>query len=168
MESEIILEDNDLHVLLPQNAITKGHIILVPKEKYTILEQVPEELMKKMFQSANKISSILFETLQCHGTNILIQNGSAAGQINPQFSINIIPRYENDGLKFDWTPKPASQEDLEEVMSGLKSTEEKENQDKYLEQQKEAAKKEDKVEEINDDEDKEKDNYLAKSLDRTA
>lgn len=167
MQSEVLLEDNDVFVLLPQNAITKGHMIIVPKEKYPILEAVPEELMKKMFQSANKISSILFETLQCHGTNILIQNGPPAGQINPQFSINVIPRYENDDLKFEWTPKPASQEDLEEVVKSFKSIEEEENKDKYIEEQKKTASKKE-VEEIKEDEDGEEENYLSKSLDRTA
>ncbi|MCF7866707.1 HIT family protein [Candidatus Woesearchaeota archaeon] len=162
MTKEIILEDKDVFLLMPQKAITKGHMILVPKEKYLIMEAVPPELLKKMFQTANKISTILFETMNCHGTNILIQNGEPAGQTNPNFSINIIPRYENDGLKLDWTPKPAPPEDLEETMNSFKGTEEKENQEKYLQEQKEkvSQKKEEEIIEEND----EKENYLTKSL----
>ncbi|MCF7871545.1 HIT family protein [Candidatus Woesearchaeota archaeon] len=165
MYSEIILEDEELFVIQPQNAITKGHTIIVPKEKYTILEEVPKDLIKKMLQTANKISSILFETMQCHGTNILIQNGTAAGQQNPQFSINILPRYENDDINFEWTPKQATQQELAESEQLFKNREDEENKKKYLEEQKNKTQPK-KEEEIKEDDEKE--NYLTKSLSRTA
>ncbi|PIN81674.1 hypothetical protein COV13_00560, partial [Candidatus Woesearchaeota archaeon CG10_big_fil_rev_8_21_14_0_10_32_9] len=88
METELITQDEDIMVLVPRKAIVPGQIIIAPIQDIVVLEQVPDALLQKMMQIANKMSSLLFETLKCHGTNILIQNGVAAGQIN-KFSINI-------------------------------------------------------------------------------
>jgi len=162
MTNEIIMEDNDIVVIMPQNAISKGHIIVVPKQKYIILEQIPDPLLQKMFQVSNKLSSVLFDTMQCQGTNILIQNGIAAGQKNSQFSINIIPRFDNDKINFEWKPKQVAETDLVEFQKRMDDTNTAENAEKYLEDKKNELKEKKDVE-ITPDED----NYLIKSLTRT-
>ncbi|MFT4283097.1 MAG: HIT domain-containing protein [Candidatus Woesearchaeota archaeon] len=119
-EGEILLEDDDLGVICPENAFVKGHLIIAPKQKYVIIEEIPEQLIKKIFQVSNKLLSVLFDNLGCHGTNILIQNGLSAGQTNSQFSVNIIPRFEEDGLGLSWSNKQMSKQELEEVEHELK------------------------------------------------
>lgn len=162
MTNEIIMEDNDIVVLMPQNAIAKGHIIVVSKQKFVILEQIPDPLLQKMFQVSNKLSSILFDTMHCHGTNILIQNGISAGQTNSQFSINILPRFDKDGLNFEWTPKQASEANLSAFQKRMTDVEKEEKVDKYI------ADKKSKLQEKKDEEIKpDEDNYLIKSLTRT-
>ena len=160
MEDEIILKDNDLAVLLPRKSFCKGHIILVPLKEYSIIEEVPSELLTKIFQVANKLSSVLFESLGCQGTNILVQNGVPAGQFNKLFSVNILPRYENDGLKLEWTPKQADEESLKKSLDAFSTAEKGEQQEKFLESQKEKAAKKEDSEKVGEDD------YLAKSIDR--
>lgn len=162
MEQEIILQDNDISVLAPKKAVVKGHLVIIPNQEMVILEQIPEELIAKMFQVANKLSSVLFDNLGCQGTNIIIQNGVPAGQINNVFSINIIPRFENDGLNLEWEPKKASEEELESSLKKLSSSEEEERQKKVVHENKSKAEKpkDDNVIKA------EKDNYLTRSIER--
>lgn len=161
MDQELIVTDEDVMVLTPKRAITQGHIIIAPIQDIMVLEQVPEALLQKMMQIANKMSSILFDTLKCHGTNILIQNGLAAGQIN-KFCINVIPRFENDGLKLEWDPKQAKPEQLDAALLNINGVDKKEAEEKYKSEQKAKAETK-KIEKIDV---KEKENYLTKSLDR--
>ena len=119
-EVKKIFEDDTVIAFLKQKPSTFGHIILTTKKHYTILEQVPDIEVSHIFQIANKLSTAAFESLGGGGTNIIIQNGSGAGQIHPHFTIEIIPRRENDGLDFQWKPKQLSEEEVSTVELILK------------------------------------------------
>jgi len=165
METELITQDEDIMVLTPRRAVAPGQIIIAPLQDIVVLEQVPDTLLQKMMQIANKMSSLLFETLKCHGTNILIQNGVSAGQIN-KFSINVIPRFENDDVLLEWEPKQVKSEQLDSAMMSISAVDKKEEDEKFKQQQKAKAETK-KVETIKEaPEVKDKENYLTKSLDR--
>ncbi len=115
-----IYEDEKVLAFLKPNPASFGHILIIPKAHYTIIEQVPDFEVGKLFNVSNKLCTAAFETLGAGGTNILTQNGVAAGQSVPHFAINIIPRKENDGLNFQWQPKQLSQEEMSTVELKLK------------------------------------------------
>lgn len=118
--SEKIYEDDDVLAVLDVNGANPGHTFVIPKEHYTILEQVPDFLVGKLFNTANKVSSALFETLSIQGTNLFVTNGIAAGQVAAHFMINIIPRKDNDGINITWQPKQLSEEDMSTAELQLK------------------------------------------------
>ncbi|MFH0876135.1 MAG: HIT family protein [archaeon] len=119
-KENIIYEDELVYAMIPEKPLTLGHIWVVPKKHYPIIEQVPDFEIAPLFRIANKLSSILFETLKIQGTNIIVQNGIAAGQQYAHFIVNIIPRRENDGLKLEWTPKQISEEEMSTAELKLK------------------------------------------------
>jgi len=116
----LLYEDELVYAMLPEKPITLGHIFVVPKKHYPIIEQVPDYEIAPLFKIANKLSSVLFETLKIQGTNMIIQNGIAAGQKHAHFIINIIPRKENDNLKLEWKPKQLSEEEMSTAELKLK------------------------------------------------
>lgn len=119
-DAHIIYEDEDCIAILSESPAVPGHIVLMPKEHYAIIEQVPDLKIGKMFDIANKLSVISFEVLGAKGTNILIQNGLVSGQEVAHFSINIIPRQEKDGMDFQWEMKEATPEELSDAELMLK------------------------------------------------
>jgi diadenosine tetraphosphate (Ap4A) HIT family hydrolase len=153
-----IYEDDKVIAVLSDKPASAGHIELFPKEHVAIFELVPNETVEHMFSIANKISMICFDTLQSHGTNILINNGVAAGQRATHTKINILPRFENDGLSFQWNTAKASEDDLSTVQASLKHTLESPEEEK-----KEI--KEEVIEEIKE-EIPEEENYMLKQLER--
>jgi len=104
--------DEQIIVMFSLNPVSPGELQIFPKEKFTIIEQAPNDLVGKMFSTANKLSTILFESLNCQGTNIVVENGVPAGQKVSRFSINIIPRRENDGLNYLWNPQKLSEDQI--------------------------------------------------------
>lgn len=115
-----IYEDEKILAFLHPEPCTYGHIVLLPKEHFTIFEQIPDQEVGHLFDVANKLSTATFDSLGCGGTNMIVNNGTSAGQVVPHFSIDIVPRRENDGLNFQWQPKQLSEEEISTVEIILK------------------------------------------------
>jgi histidine triad (HIT) family protein len=119
-EAEKLYEDERVIAFLAEEAISAGHVIVLLKKHYTILEQVPDYEVSHLAKIANKLSIVLFESLKIQGTNMLIQNGIAAHQTIPHLMIHIVPRLENDGLNFQWRPRQLSEEEMSTIELQLK------------------------------------------------
>jgi len=117
---ELLYEDNDVAAVINPKPAIPGHILIFPKKHFQIIEQVPDKIIGKLFSIANELSKVVFETLHAHGTNIILQNGGAAGQIVPHVCLHVIPRFENDGLSFQWKPKQLSEEEMSTIELKIK------------------------------------------------
>lgn len=157
----MLFEDEHIAMLLAPKPAIAGHLILVPKQHAAILEQVPDPVIGKLLDKANKASIAVFESLGAHGTNIMVHNGIAAGQTTNHVTLNVIPRMENDGLNFAWPPQQLSEEEMSTVE--LKLKEETKNIGAF---EKETPKPKElpKPEEVK--EEHEEENYLLKQLKR--
>ncbi len=118
IKAKKIYEDNELIAALEINPASPGHTIVFPKKHVSVLAQLKD--VGNLFNITNKVASVLFEALKAQGTNILVSNGPAAGQIIPHLVVEIIPRFEKDKISFNLPRKKASEEDLENLYSSLK------------------------------------------------
>ncbi len=96
--SKKIYDDAQSIAILDINPAARGHILLLPKEHYGILPQVPEDLLGSLFVTAKRLSQAVLKVIKVSGTTIFVANGLAAGQKAPHVMIHIIPRKESDGL----------------------------------------------------------------------
>ncbi len=108
--SNIIHEDAHCTITFAQNPLTQGHLLLEPKQKISSFEECDTQLCVYLCEMANSVAGILFEELQAHGTNILIRDGKESH--TNTLIIEIIARFENDGLSYQWSPKQLSQDDF--------------------------------------------------------
>ena len=119
-KENILFQDEQIMVVLPERPATPGHLIVMPKEKKPILEAIPDFMIGHMTGIANKLSIALFEGLQASGTNIIIQNGVAAGQTLPHVQMHVIPRRQDDKLPLDWEPKQIPPDQLGDLEQKIK------------------------------------------------
>ena len=160
IKSKKIYEDDKSFAFLSPNPSTIGHIVVIPKKHYPIIEQVPDSELAHSFEIANKLSTVLFDSLNIQGTNIIAENGIPSGQKVAHFAMNIIPRREKDGLNFEWQPKQLNEEEMSTVELKLK---EAINTTAIIEEEKaEPINLEKKNKKISDDEG----NYLTRQLRR--
>ena len=147
LEGEEIYRDDKFVAVLHLKPAAAGHILLFTQHHYPILEQVPDFVVGEMFLVANKLSTTIFETLGAEGTNIIIENGVAAGQGIPHVSVHIIPRRENDGLtKLQWTPKKVNNDEMDVAQYQIKEQAEKVHPSTFEHEAKKEVVKEEKVE----------------------
>jgi len=117
--SKKIHQDDKCIAVLDINPANPGHIILLPKEHYMIMPQVPDEILSHMAKVAKALSSACLKSFKCSGTNIFIANGLIAGQKAQHFMIHIIPRTEGDELNFNLPKNQAKISDLQELKKML-------------------------------------------------
>ena len=114
--SKTLFEDEKMRVFLVLGPATKGHCLVVPKDHYADLFEVPADTLAVAFSTAQKVGAQLKEKLQADGVNIVQNNGAAAGQTVAHFHIHVIPRYENDGQTIGWNPGELAEEDADAVL----------------------------------------------------
>ena len=117
-----IYEDDKVLAILDIYPATVGHLLLVTKEHYAIMPQVPEQTIAHIGMVAKALSQALLKGLEIKSTNVFIANGAVAGQKAPHFMIHIIPRKENDGINLQWKPKQLTQEEISTVELKLKES----------------------------------------------
>ncbi len=114
--SAVLFEDEDFRVILDVGPAAKGHMLVLPKQHFANLYEMPDELAGKAFILAKKMARKMKKALNCDGINVLQNNGEAAGQTVFHFHIHLIPRYRNDMLKIGWKPGELTQSDKAELL----------------------------------------------------
>ncbi len=119
LHSRVLYEDEFVLSVLEIHPATKGHALVFPKQHFSVLAQVPDQLVAHLFTISHKLSTVLFDTLQAEGTNIHVANGAAAGQVLPHVVVQVIPRYDKDRVAFHWEPQKVTDKDLDALYQQL-------------------------------------------------
>ena len=119
IRSKTIYEDQEFRVMLDLGPATRGHALILPKEHYANLYELPEETAAKVMVLAKKMAAQMTKNLSCDGFNIVQNNGETAGQTVMHYHLHLIPRYQNDGQNILWKPTEVSQEELEEIKNQI-------------------------------------------------
>lgn len=118
--SATLYEDEDFRVILDMGPAAKGHALILPKEHYPNLYELPDELAKKDIVLAKKMITRMTKALDCDGFNVVQNNGTPAGQTVFHFHMHLIPRYENDNAGFGWNIGELSDADREDILAKMK------------------------------------------------
>ena len=110
--SNTLYEDEGFRVILDNGPATKGHALVLPKEHYANLFEIPEDVLAKAAIAAKKVAGTMKEKLSCDGLNLVQNNGETAGQTVMHFHLHIIPRYKDDGQSILWKPTSPTAEEL--------------------------------------------------------
>lgn len=115
--SATLYEDEKFRVILDLGPAAKGHALILPKEHYPNLYEIPDELAKDAIVLAKKIITKLTDVLGCDGYNIVQNNGEAAGQTVFHFHMHLIPRYCGDDAGFGWKVGELTDADRDEILA---------------------------------------------------
>ena len=110
VESKKVYEDEVCVAVLDINPAVPGHVLLMPKQHFTVGPQVPDDITAHLGKVSSAISKACLQALKCKGTTIFMANGAAAGQVAQHFMIHIIPRYEKEDIPQLSLPKHSMDE----------------------------------------------------------
>lgn len=114
-----IYEDEQYRVILDLGPATRGHALILPKNHYTNIYELPDDIAADAFKLAKKMAVNMTEKLGCKGFNIVQNNGEIAGQTVFHFHIHLIPRYQKDAQVVGWKQGEPTQEELEEIKNTI-------------------------------------------------
>jgi histidine triad (HIT) family protein len=97
-EVSICYEDSDAIAFMDIQPVNDGHVLVVPRQHYESLLDVPQEIGVHLFQITMRLANAVRAVTGCDDMNIVVNSGKAAGQDEPHYHVHIIPRREEDGF----------------------------------------------------------------------
>ena len=116
LETNIVYEDEMVMAFLDSDPINQGHILLIPKEHYFDIDEIPAEVLRHLMEVSKRLVIAIKKTYQPDGYSIM-QNGGIFNDTG-HYHLHIFPRYENDG--FGWTFSDEVFEHSEKVAEQLR------------------------------------------------
>ncbi len=116
--TKIVFENYFNLAFLDISPISRGHSVIISKNHYPTLEEIPDSELTANFLVVKKIATIIHENLLIDVYNIQQNNFAAAVQVINHFHVHIIPRNFND-QKFPINI-PKNQANEEELIKVLK------------------------------------------------
>jgi histidine triad (HIT) family protein len=99
--AELVYEDKTFIAFLDDRPLFPGHVLLVPRQHYVTLLELPDELGGAAMRTLQLLARAVESALDAEGTFIAINN--RVSQSVPHLHIHIVPRRRRDGLRgFFW------------------------------------------------------------------
>ena len=92
--TKILYEDEYAIAFLDAFPVAKGHTLVIPKQHYAKIQDLPSEINEKLFNTVHKLIPKV-DSLQ-GSTLVAIHNGKDSGQEIPHVHVHLIPRSKND------------------------------------------------------------------------
>ncbi|XP_020107274.1 adenylylsulfatase HINT3, partial [Ananas comosus] len=93
-----VYEDDVCLCILDSNPLSHGHSLIIPKCHFPSLEATPPPVVAAMCSKVPFLSNAIMKAAQCDSFNLVVNNGSAAGQVIFHTHFHIIPRKAGDQL----------------------------------------------------------------------
>jgi histidine triad (HIT) family protein len=97
-EVSICYEDSDVVAFMDIQPVNSGHVLVVPREHYESLEDIPHTLATHLFDVAMQLAPVVQHVGNADGMNVVVNSGAAAGQDVFHFHVHAIPRCQGDGF----------------------------------------------------------------------
>ena len=109
-EVSICYEDATAIAFLDIQPVNAGHVLVVPREHYEVLQDIPAHVGTHLYQVAARLIPSVQRASGATDMNIVVNSGAAAGQNVMHYHIHLIPRKQGDGfdvpLPFAGSPMP--------------------------------------------------------------
>jgi histidine triad (HIT) family protein len=118
----VVFEDAVSFAFLDHRPLFPGHCLLLPRDHYETLADLPAVLITPFFTNAQLLAAAVEQTLQAEGSFVAINN--RVGQSVPHLHIHIVPRRRKDGLKGFFWPRTQYKDEatIVEMQNALRRT----------------------------------------------
>jgi histidine triad (HIT) family protein len=121
VSATVVFEDDISLAFLDHRPLFPGHCLLVPKDHFETLGDLPSELVGPFFKNVQLLARAVEQGLEAEGSFVAMNN--RISQSVPHFHVHIVPRKKKDGLKgFFWPRnKYKNEEELLDVQKSIQS-----------------------------------------------
>lgn len=112
----IVYENEKFLLFMDKYPINHGHSLLVPKQHYNTILDMPTQLVGEMYALIPQLAKAIITVIDSDGFNINQNNGRSANQIVPHVHVHIVPRYSKEKIKGQWPSRQIAKiEDLRKL-----------------------------------------------------
>jgi histidine triad (HIT) family protein len=121
VSSPVVFQDDISIAFLDHRPLFPGHCLLIPKDHFETLSDLPKDLVGPFFQNVQLLARAVESALQAEGSFVAMNN--RVSQSVPHLHVHIVPRKRKDGLKgFFWPRnKYENEAQITEVQKSIQS-----------------------------------------------
>ena len=94
-------ETGEFLVFLDYRPVFPGHCLVIPKQHYETLYDLPAQLLEPLFREVQAVARAVETALGAEGSFVAVNN--KVSQSVPHLHVHVVPRRRKDGLKgFFW------------------------------------------------------------------
>ena len=97
-EVSVCYEDAEAIAFLDVQPVNGGHVLVVPRDHYESLLDVPAAVAMHLFDVGMRLVPIIRDVSGCSDMNLVVNSGEAAGQNVFHYHVHLIPRRKEDGF----------------------------------------------------------------------
>jgi histidine triad (HIT) family protein len=95
--SRTVYEDDDVQALLDANPLSRGHTLVIPKEHFERVRDLPDDAGDAVFSTLRRLAPRVEDAVDADGLTVGLNDGEVAGQEIPHVHGHVVPRFEGDG-----------------------------------------------------------------------
>lgn len=120
LEAEVVFEDEVSLAFLDHRPLFAGHTLLVPRDHYETLTDLPGPLVAPLFSNAQLLAGAVRDAMNGVGTFVALNN--KVSQSVPHLHVHVVPRRPKDGLRgFFWPRKKYGKGEVREAGDAIRS-----------------------------------------------
>ncbi len=96
--ANIVYEDDSVVAFLTNRPVNEGHTLVVPKQHFENIYDVPDDLLCSLFRVVKRVSVAVQDAMAAEGIRVVQNNGSAAGQVIFHYHVHVIPMKPHEGF----------------------------------------------------------------------
>jgi len=119
VSATVVFQDAISLAFLDHRPLFPGHCLLVPRNHFETLSDLPADLVGRFFNNVQLLSRAVEVAVAAEGSFVAMNN--RVSQSVPHFHVHIVPRRRKDGLKgFFWPRnKYGSEAEIAEVQKAI-------------------------------------------------
>jgi histidine triad (HIT) family protein len=123
--SYTVYEDETTYAFLDANPLAPGHTLVIPKEPYERLSEMPRDVAADVFGVVAEVTEAVESGVDAPASTVAVNNGEAAGQEVPHVHWHIVPQFADDTARpihalFDGAE--LSDEEMEAVAASIRDS----------------------------------------------
>jgi histidine triad (HIT) family protein len=96
--AHVVYEDDLVIAFLDIKPIHPGHTIVIPKQHSRDIFDISKDDWQHTAEVVRKLATSIKTAVKADGINLIMNNGTAAGQTEFWPHVHIIPRFQGDGI----------------------------------------------------------------------
>jgi len=116
-----VYEDDHVLAFLDIFPLSRGHLLVIPKEPAETLDQLSDEAAAAIGRVMPRLARAVMKASGATAYNVLQNNGAAAHQAVFHVHFHIIPKLDGQGLGVGWKPGKLAPDEAEELLDAVKS-----------------------------------------------
>lgn len=102
------------------NPVVAGHTLVAPTDHREGLPDMADDEVAAVFRSVRDVATAQRTALDADGVSIFQSSGAAAGQDVFHVHVHVIPRFEDDHIRFAPSRSTLSEEETADVVAALR------------------------------------------------